>query len=133
MSAELPTLAEPYELLDLEHANSIQLRIDRFERGSMVIHPKNPTPRHVRIHMDQRGLAEPPAPGTPLSVEIPVVRVWGERLDAVSPLRYWDITSKTLQADLLPRLTVRQGNTLTVRLTANGHKPTKRYSVEEGG
>lgn len=123
-------LAEPMEFLDLEHGNSIQLRITSYEIGTTVIHPTKLTPRHHRLHMDQNGLTEPPAPGTPISVRIPVLRVHGERLDTPSPLRYWDISSKTLTADLEPRLRAAAGVPLDVVLTANGYKPTKRYSVE---
>lgn len=124
-------LPEPIELLDLEHGNSISLAIDRYEVGQTLIHPTQPSPRHVRIHMQQFGLTAPPAPGTPISVMIPVLRVFGTRLDKPSPLHYWDISSKTLQADLLPRLIANQGGVLTVTLTAIGYKPTKRYSVEQ--
>jgi len=125
-------LPEPIELLDLEHGNAISLAIDRFEMGQTLIHPTQPTPRHVRIHMQQFGLTAPPVAGTPISVMVPALRVFGTRLDKPSPLHYWDITSKTLQADLLPRLIANQGGVLTVTLTANGYKPTKRYSVEQG-
>jgi len=132
MSAEFPLLPEPIELLDLEHGNSIKLRIDKYDRGSIVIHPKEVSNRHLRLYMDQRGLTEPPSAGTPISIEIPALRVYGERLDKASPLHYWDITSKTLQADLLPRLYQNLGPGLVVTFTANGYKPTKRYSVEVG-
>lgn len=133
MDVALPELAEPIELLDLEHGTAISLSIDRFEQGWTLIHPTAITPRHVRLHMQQNGLTAPPVPGTPISVRIPVLRVFGTRLDKPSSLRYWDITSKTLQADLLPRLYAYMGGVLTVTLTANGYKPTKRYSVEQGG
>jgi hypothetical protein len=125
-------LPEPIELLDLDHGNAISLAIDRFEMGQTLIHPTQITPRHVRLHMIQNNLTAPPATGTPISVMIPVLRVFGTRLDKPSPLHYWDISSKTLQADLLPRLIANQGGVLTVTLTANGYKPTKRYSVEQG-
>ena len=132
MSDGVRELPEPIELLDLEHGNAISLAIDRFEMGQTLIHPTAITPRHVRLHMTQNNLTAPPAPGTPISVMIPVLRVFGTRTDKPSPLHYWDISSKTLQADLLPRLIANQGGVLTVTLTANGYKPTKRYSVEQG-
>lgn len=118
------------ELLDLEHGNQITLRLERFEQGTTLIHPKQPSPRQLRIYMQQNGLTAPPAPGTPISNRIPVLRVFGSRVDQPSPLHYWDVTSLTLQADLLPRLLAHQGLPLTVTLTAHGYKPTKRYSVE---
>lgn len=130
MPDDFPMLPEPMELLDLEHGNSIQLRIDRYDRGWTVIHPVRVTPRHIRLYMEQHGLTEPPAAGTPISVKIPVLRVYGERLDQTSPLSYWDITSKRLIADLGARLYATGGAPLIVTLTAVGVKPTKRYSVE---
>jgi|SRR5579863_2588810 len=123
-------LPEPYELVDLPDGESITLRIDSWLDGSLKIHPKNPDARHLRIHMDQRGLITPPPAGTPIDVEIPLLRLYGQRIDAASVAPYWDVTSKTLRADLLARLTNRPVYPLTVRLTAHGHKPQKRYSVE---
>jgi hypothetical protein len=130
MSNDYPLLPEPMELLDLEHGNSIQLRIDRYDMGTTDIHPTNVTRRHVRLYMNQQSLTAPPAPGTPITVRIPVLRVYGQRLDEPSPQTYWDISSKRLIADLRPRLYAMGGNPLVVKLTAEGYKPTKRYSVE---
>lgn len=133
MDVALAELPEPIELLDLEDGASISLAIDRFELGKVMIHPTEITPRHVRLHMQQFGLTAPPVPGTPISVWIPALRVYGTRTDKPSALHYWDITAKTLQADLKPRLLAYMGGVLTVTLTANGYRPTKRYSVEQGG
>ena len=125
-------LAEPIEFLDLEHGDSIQLKITGYEMGVTTIHPKEVTARHRRIYMQQNDLADPPAADMPISIKIPVLRVTGTRLDKPSPLTYWDISSKRLQADLLPRLTNNGQNPLTVTLTAAGYKPTKVFSVEQG-
>jgi len=125
-------LPEPMEFLDLEHNDSVTLRLDRFILGKAAIHPKVTSPRHVRIYMQQNGLTEPPAAGTPITIYIPVLRVYGSRLDKASPNTYWDISSKTLQASLQPVLLANQGGFVTVTLTAQGVKPTKRYSIEVG-
>jgi hypothetical protein len=125
-----PELAAPMELLDLENANSITLGIDRYDMGFSTIHPKSPTPRDVRIFMQQQNLTEPPLPGQPIFKQIPVLRVYGSRVDKPSPSTYWDISSLTLQASLLPILTANAGRRVVVTLTAQGVKPTKRYSVE---
>lgn len=125
-------LPGPYELLDLEHGNSITLSLTRGEMGEVAIHPKNITPRHIYLHMQQNDLSAPPPPGMPVTVRIPVLRVHGTRLDEPSPLNYWDISSKRLQANLLPRLKAHEGGILTVTITSNGYKPTKVYSVEQG-
>jgi hypothetical protein len=124
-------LPGPMELLDLEHQNSITLSITSYQQGTTKIHPKSPTPRDVRIFMEQQGLTAPPAPGTPIFKTIPVLRVFGSRIDKPSPNRYWDISSLTLQADVLPRLTGREGFPVTLTMTAEGYRPTKRYSVEQ--
>jgi hypothetical protein len=148
----LPLLAEPFEYVDLPHGNSITLQVTAFEDGSGLIHPSNPTLKHVRQHMDQNGLTSPPAAGTPIGVQVPVLRLFGARLDKASPSPYWDISSRTLQAQLLPLLDVSAGSTpttalearrtvasygkvpllsaITIKLTANGARPQKRYSVE---
>lgn len=118
------------ELLDLEHQNAITLSLTGYQQGVTTIHPKNPGPRQIRIYMQQNGLTVPPVAGTPISIQIPVLRVFGVRVDKPSPTKYWDITSLTLQADLLPRLMAYNGGTLNVTISANGYKPTKRYSIE---
>ena len=132
--ATLPTdLLEPMEFLDLEHAGSITLNITSYELGTGIIHPTAITPRQVRLYMMQNSLAAPPAAGTPITIRIPVLRVHGQRIDKPSPLSYWDISSKRLQADLLPRLQTRAGGVLSVTITATGYKPSKVFSVEQGG
>lgn len=125
-------LPGPIELLDLEHGQTIQLSLDRHLLGTTDIHPTKVTPRHVRLHMEQRGLDAPPAPGTPITVTIPIMRVFGQRLDKPSQLHYWDISAKTLIADLEPRMLAKGTGPLVVTITANGYKPHKRYSVEQG-
>jgi hypothetical protein len=132
--AALPSdLAEPYEYLDLEHQGSITLNLTSYQLGTSLVHPTMVTERHRRLYMMQNGLAEPPAPGTPMTIRIPVMRVFGQRIDKPSGLAYWDISSKRLQADLLPRLQTHAGSVLSVVITATGHKPTKVFSVEQGG
>jgi len=123
-------LPEPYELVDLNHLTSMDLLIKSWLDGSMVIHPRNPTARHKRIMMDQRSMAAPPVPGEPVSVEVPMLRLVGKRLDEASSSPYWDVTSKTLRADLLQRFASGLRLPIVIRLTANGHAPKKRYSVE---
>jgi hypothetical protein len=126
-------LSEPIELLDLEHQGSITLNITSYELGTTIIHPTAITPRQTRLYMMQNGLSEPPTAGTPISIRIPVLRVFGQRIDKPSPLHYWDISSKRLQADLLPRLQTHAGGVLSVTITADGYKPTKTFSVAQGG
>jgi hypothetical protein len=148
----LDALSEPFEYVDLAHSMSMTIQVTAFEDGSGLIHPSNPTPKHVRQHMDQNGLTEPPAANMPIGVQVPVLRLFGSRLDKASPSPYWDISSRTLQSQLLPLLDVQAGSTpttalearklavsygkvplqapLTIKITANGARPQKRYSVE---
>lgn len=130
MSTGLTVLPEPMEYLDLGHGHSIHLRVDRYIDGVATIHPRTVTNRHRRIFMEQNGLTEPPPPGTPIGNQVPVLRVFGTRLDKESPTKYWDISAKTLIADLLPLLIAWNGSPLTVTITAIGEAPTKRFSVE---
>ena len=127
-----PDLPEPMEFLDLEHGNTVQLTITKYELGTTTIHPTKITPRHIRIHMDQNSLTEAPVAGTPITVRIPVLRIWGTAGAGFGPSGYLDISAKTLIANLQPRLYANGGQPLTVQITANGYKPTKRYSVETG-
>jgi|SRR5579872_1699056 len=126
-------LPGPIEFLDLQNGHSMKLAITRFEVGQAEIHPDAPTPRHVRIHMNQRNLTEAPPPGTPITVKIPVLRVWGTRLDRQSPNTYWDISAKRLIAQLQPLLNARGSEPTTVTITAHGERPTKVFSIETGG
>lgn len=130
---ETPILPDPYEYLDLENGHSISLVINRAELGLAIIHPRQVTSKHIRDYMNANHLTEPPAAGTPISVPIPVLRVWGQRLDEPSPMTYWDISSKTLQADLGPRVLGAHSQPVVVTITAHGYKPHKRYSVSQGG
>jgi hypothetical protein len=123
-------LDEPMEFIDLLHGASMTIRVDRFVDGTTVIHPHNVTDRHRRQHMDQRGLTEPPPAGTPISVEVPVLRLFGARVDEPNSRSYFDSTSKTLRADLIARMNGGAALPMIFRLTANGQKPHKRYSVE---
>jgi hypothetical protein len=123
-------LEEPFEYLDLMPGEVATYRVDRLLDGTGVIHPRNVTPRHIRQHMDQRGLSEAPAPGTPISVEVPVLRLYSSRLDKPSPVHYVDVSSKTLRADLLARTNNGAALPITIELTAHGVRPHKRYSVE---
>jgi hypothetical protein len=123
-------LAEPYEYLDLHHGQTATFRVDSYLDGEGIIHPTTITPRHVRIHMDQHGLDAPPVAGTPIHNQIPVLRIFGARIDEASPAPYWDVSSKTLRADLLTRFAAIGAFPIVITLTATGARPQKRYSVE---
>lgn len=130
MPSGIGLLPEPLEYLDLEHGESFKIQITSYELGKAQIHPTTVTPRAIRLYMQENDLTVPPVAGTPITITIPVLRVYGQRLDKPSPSPYWDISSKTLQAALLPRLYANGASPLTVTITGNGVKPTKRYSIE---
>ena len=110
MAEELRRLPGPYEILELADRESIDLRVVSWERGTMEIHPKYP--------------------GAPEVKEIPVLRVHVPvAVKALAP-HYYDITAKTLQAQLLPLLLERGFERWTYRVTAFGVAPRKRFSLE---
>ena len=125
-------LPEPYDFLDLDHGESASLQIINYLPGEAEIFPSHPSPRQVAIYMKQHGLTSPPAAGTPIGNTIEVLRVFGTRVDQPSSQTYWDISSKRLIADLKPILARNRGNLFLVVLSANGYRPSKRYSVETG-
>ena len=123
-------LAEPLEFIDLHPEASMTIVVTGYADGSTWIHPNTITNRHVSIHMQQHGLDTPPPQGTPIKNEVPALRLFGQRVDETSHATYFDTTSKTLRADLLARLTAGLALPATIKLTAHGQKPRKRYSVE---
>jgi hypothetical protein len=123
-------LPEPLEFIDLAPGTSMTIEVTGYQDGSAVIHPGTVTSRHISIHMQQNNLSAPPPAGTPIRNEVPVLRLIGKRVDEASNASYFDISSKTLRADLLARLMAGVTLPFTVQLTANGQRPRKRYSVE---
>jgi len=63
------------------------------------------------------------------AIEIPVTRIYIQRLDRPSPARYYDISSRQVQAQLWGYLSTRAyvGRTFTV--DAHGYKPSKQFSL----
>jgi hypothetical protein len=106
---EYMPLSEPFEILELSDGVSVRLRAVRFEWGSATIHPRYA--------------------GAPPSKEIPVLRV--HLAAGVKPVGvpYWDVTSKTLQAQLKPLEPEIVGHGREFVVTAHGSGPGKRFSV----
>lgn len=123
-------LPEPLEFIDLAPGTSMTIAVTGFQDGTAIIHPTTVTSRHISIHMQQQQLTAPPPAGTPIKNEVPVLRLIGKRVDETSNASYFDISSKTLRADLLARFTTGLPLPVTIQLTANGQRPRKRYSVE---
>jgi len=102
-------IGEPFELLQLEDGVSVRLAIRSTEWGETVIHPRYA--------------------GAPAEKTIPVLRLHlmpGYKAVGVS---YWDVTSKTLQAQLRPLLPGLIETNREFTITAHGSGPAKRFSV----
>lgn len=110
MAEDLRRLVGPYEILELADRESVRLRVVSFERGSMVIHPR--------------------WAGAPSEKLIPVLRVHLAEETKPYPPRYYDITSKTLQAQMLPLLMERGFERFEYVVTAYGVAPRKRFTLE---
>lgn len=101
-------LQGPFELLDLQDGESRAFTVVRAERGDLPI-----TPTRTRV--------------TEL---VPATRLHVRPGDKPAGLAYWDVTSRTLQAQLLG---MEQGGGLVgrrVAITASGLGVRKRFTVE---
>jgi len=101
-------MAGPIELLDLPDGGTLTTKILRYDEGDVTIQV-GPTkiPKVVqtlRIHVPPEGRP----PGMP----------------------YWDITSKTLRAQLIPLLTDIMAKGRTVKITKHGVAPLARFTLE---
>jgi len=107
---ELRLLMGPYEILDLADRGSVRLRVVSWERGTMIIHPK--------------------AVGAPAEKEVEVLRVHLAEGVKLYPPSYYDITSKTLTAQMLPLLLERGFERYEYVITKYGVAPRARFTVE---
>jgi len=103
-------LSEPFEFLELADGVSITMAARSFEWGEAVIHP-----RYV---------------GAPEEKRIPVLRV--HLMPGLKPVGvpYWDLTSKTLQAQLKPLIRSLVETSKEFTITAHGSGPAKRFSLK---
>ena len=110
MAAEMRRLAGPIEFLELADAQSATLRVISYERGSTVI-------KTIRR-------------GVEVDLEIPVLRVHLAPGAKLYPPMYYDISSKTLTAQLLPLLSEPGFEKYEYIITAHGVAPRKRFTLE---
>jgi hypothetical protein len=87
---------------------------------------KGPT---FRIIASQVGTAVIVPKASGVEVEIPVTRIFIQRLDKTTPVRYYDISSKVVQAQLSGYLTTGGYIGRTFSLDAHGYKPSKQFSL----
>lgn len=112
MSERTEHLLEPYELLDLPDRGSESFVPESFERGTMIIRPRYR--------------------GAPPEKVISVLRIHVRREDKPLFPHYWDVTSKTATAQLLPMLMDPRARDYRITITKFGVAPRARFSVERG-
>src|SRR5215472_15572738 len=104
-------LAKPYSYLfrkgGRRAGSGLLFRIFAYQEGSAVITPK----------------------ATGLATEIPVLRLFIERLDKRSPVRYYDVSSRQVQAQLFGYLQSHTFIGRTFAVDAHGFKPSKQFSL----
>jgi len=101
-------LEPPYEIFELKDGETRDLEIIDYKVGEMTIHPKDGRPpkdiRGLRVHVPKVGKEFFPY--------------------------YWDITSTTLTAQLLPLLEQGLHKTRRFRITKRGVPPMARFTLE---
>ena len=110
MAEGLRPLQGPYELLDLPDRGSVRLRVTFWEQGSIVIHPRYE--------------------GAPAEKLVEALRVHLAPGVKEYPPMYYDVTSKTLMAQLMPLLLDRGFDRYTFVVTKYGVAPRARFTLE---
>lgn len=103
----LTGLGGPFEILDLGDGGRIDLQVTRYQVGSMTIHPR--------------------PGGYPKAIV--ALRVWVP--ESIKPLfpDWYDITSQTLIAQLLPSLEAGGYQRKTYTITKYGSGPRARFAL----
>ncbi len=103
-------LEEPFEYLDLPDRAIMKLRVQSYKLGRGSIRPRYAGAPEVKVNRILR-------------VTVP---------HTVKPLGppYWDISSKTLQAQLIPLLDQVISQNREVEVQAFGVAPSKRFTVK---
>lgn len=101
-------VTEPFELLEMRDGEVREFHIDAWGEGTTIIKPT----------------------WAPEGKEIPVLRIWVAPNERPIGLPYWDITSKTLIAQLKPYLQRDDFRGLVYKITAFGEAPRKRFTLE---
>jgi len=112
MAEELRRLPEPYEILDLPDRGSESFRVTSWEQGTMVIKPRYR--------------------GAPAEKVITVLRMHVPTEDKPFFPHYWDLTSKTCMAQLVPMLMDPRYRDYRYTITKYGVAPRARFTVARG-
>lgn len=113
MAEELRRLPGPMEFLELRDGETARLKVVSWERGKTLIH----TTRW----------------GREVELDIPVLRVHLAAGVKPYPPMYYDITSKTLTAQLVPMLMESGFERYTYVITKHGVRPRARFTLERVG
>ncbi len=126
----MPELPRPYELLELADGDRLVLKIRGYSLGVIRILPAG---WDTRVNSDlQRGVVTQEQAAALLRDGKPIqaLRLVLEPASKPVGLTYWDVTSTTLIAQLLPFLQVVGYPAKTFTITAFGVAPKKRFSLE---
>ena len=105
---DLDELPGPYEILELNDGQTIDLHVEQFEQGRAVITPRDGRPPH----------------------EVPFLRVHVPPADKDTLPHYWDVTAKHLIAGLLGYLDAGLRAGRTFRITKHGKPPKARFTLD---
>lgn len=103
-------VSEPFEFWDMESEETRVFKVDRYEEGSVTIHPRSP--------------------GSPSEKVIKILRLHLPPGIKTTLPSYWDLTSKHLIAGLLPILQAPGLKDKTFTVTKYGVAPGARFSLE---
>jgi hypothetical protein len=111
MNGELKEIQGPYDILDMKDGETQTMQIRRYEKGTMKI-----------------VTAEKPEGKT-----IPVLRVWCVKETKQIGAPYWDITSQTLIAQMMPYLEAGEYENRKFAVTKYGVAPRARFTLTVSG
>jgi len=101
-------LEGPFEILELEDQQTKEIQPTGFRIGTVVIYPQH----------------------KPTGKEIKAVRLFvAEGAKDFSPY-YWDVTSQTLNAQMIPYLESREPGTYVLVITKHGIAPKARFTLQ---
>ena len=101
-------LPGPYELLELEDGGALSTRISNWELGEVTIHPAY----------------------KPEGKQVTTLRIHVPQTDKEFFPFYWDVTSQTLIAQLVPHLEQPHFELKTYIIIKHGVAPSARFTLE---
>jgi hypothetical protein len=103
------SLEPPAEILELGDRQIVEFHVLKYQLGDMKIKPRYP--------------------GAPQEKVVRTLRLWVPPEDKPVGVPYWDITSQTLIAQLVPLLDQAIKEKKKIRIQAFGVAPSKRFTV----